>query len=219
MLKEITLSVKRSKFRRDDPVAEHSNKAFSSVRKNVLKRDNHTCQFCGFRSQKWQEVHHIDDNHSNNDPSNLITICPLCHLAHHIGLAGLQERGILIYLPEMSQAELNTVVRTLWIGERGDDPEITKQCKETLAKLYEKSKIAEDKMTKDPNMLGELLLSLSDQEYEKRAERMDGFLLLPLAEGFSGQLDYWIKETYNAVPSSTWKGMSAKLAETIESDD
>ena len=45
-----------------------------------------TCGKCGFeRIGKGQmDVHHVDGDHSNNDPSNLITLCANCHrLVHH----------------------------------------------------------------------------------------------------------------------------------------
>ena len=48
------------------------------VREQVLKEFRHRCAICdGDRPQ----VHHIDEDASNNDPLNLIPLCPNCHLS------------------------------------------------------------------------------------------------------------------------------------------
>lgn len=56
---------------------------FNDTLKNRIRgRDNNTCRLCG-KSQEESErkfpVHHIDYNKSNNDSSNLITLCSHCH--------------------------------------------------------------------------------------------------------------------------------------------
>ena len=43
----------------------------------VLKEFNHRCAVCGTDRP---QVHHIDEDPSNNDPLNLIPLCPNCHL-------------------------------------------------------------------------------------------------------------------------------------------
>jgi hypothetical protein len=43
----------------------------------VLKEYNHRCSMCGHDKP---HLHHIDENPSNNDPSNLLPLCPNCHL-------------------------------------------------------------------------------------------------------------------------------------------
>ena len=39
------------------------------------------CAICGFN--KVVEVHHLDENHNNNDPDNLIPLCPNHHQMLH----------------------------------------------------------------------------------------------------------------------------------------
>lgn len=39
------------------------------------------CEQCGTESKL--QVHHIDKNVANNDPSNLRTLCVSCHMKHH----------------------------------------------------------------------------------------------------------------------------------------
>jgi hypothetical protein len=47
------------------------------IRDAVLKEFRHKCAICGRHSP---QVHHLDENPSNNDPLNLLPLCPNCHL-------------------------------------------------------------------------------------------------------------------------------------------
>jgi 5-methylcytosine-specific restriction endonuclease McrA len=56
-------------------------------RKPYLVHRGTECEYCGFvaehRSQL--DVHHLDRNHANNDPTNLMTLCANCHRLEHFG--------------------------------------------------------------------------------------------------------------------------------------
>jgi len=49
---------------------------FDLIRPTILKRDNHTCQFC---FKFGNHVHHKDHDKNNNEPSNLLTLCCSCN--------------------------------------------------------------------------------------------------------------------------------------------
>lgn len=51
-----------------------------AVRDAVLKEFNHRCAKCGADNP---HVHHINEDPSDNDPQNLIPLCPNCHLTDH----------------------------------------------------------------------------------------------------------------------------------------
>ena len=59
-------------------------KEFDKRKKDlILKRDNSTCRKCGSTTRPL-DIHHIDHNKKNNDLSNLITLCKICHgKIHH----------------------------------------------------------------------------------------------------------------------------------------
>ena len=48
------------------------------LRLEIRRRDGFTCQNCG-KYQRGLDVHHIDGNKWNCDPSNLISLCRSCH--------------------------------------------------------------------------------------------------------------------------------------------
>lgn len=213
---KIELSVKRGQFRSDDPTSEEADKQFKSIRPKVLKRDNHTCQYCGFRAEKYQEVHHKDDDHTNNDEDNLITTCSLCHACFHVGFSGQKERGIVIYLDPalgLTQAELNQLVRVLWIGELSEDQSIKMLSINMLARLYKQKVPADRKLgTCDPLVLGDFLLHLEEEDYLKRDSLLGDYFLLPLKEGFGPQLKYWMSGPFKGTPSATWHEIASQKA-------
>ena len=50
-------------------------------RKIALEQHGHKCMVCSF--SKIVCVHHLDENHNNNEPSNLVVLCPNCHTMIH----------------------------------------------------------------------------------------------------------------------------------------
>jgi len=50
------------------------------LKEQIRQRDNWTCQICGFKQNGIKlDIHHIDYNKNNVNPSNLITLCHKCH--------------------------------------------------------------------------------------------------------------------------------------------
>ncbi|CAJ6613691.1 Uncharacterised protein [Burkholderia pseudomallei] len=115
VLPELVISAKRKVWRMYDHAGEDADKAFQQVRRAILDACGNECAFCQHTSSKFQEVHHADDDHANNSRENLFGTCPLCHQVFHLGLAGMRDGGQIIYMPEMSQAELNQLVMLIWI--------------------------------------------------------------------------------------------------------
>lgn len=67
------------------------------IRQKVLQRDNFTCQYCNFRAEKWQIVHHIDGNPNNNSEQNLTVICQMCNLVEHAGMGCIIQGIVDLY--------------------------------------------------------------------------------------------------------------------------
>ncbi|MCK8480981.1 HNH endonuclease [Psychroserpens algicola] len=51
----------------------------NKVRAELQKETNSVCPFCDNDDVGHFEIHHIDENPSNNENTNLILICPTCH--------------------------------------------------------------------------------------------------------------------------------------------
>lgn len=133
----LVLSVKTSTWRRHDPDAEDKDVAFQLIRDKVLQRDKMTCKGCGAvttrvviekkpesqeggvapgtrRGSGYFEVHHLDDDHGNNTPENLVLLCPYCHGVFHCGNAGHRGMGMIIEAPWISQSDLNILIHAMF---------------------------------------------------------------------------------------------------------
>lgn len=210
-MREIVLSIKRGKFRADDPSSNEHDKEFVKVRGDVLKRDDYRCAYCNIKSHKFQEVHHLDDDHSNNILDNLVTTCSLCHMCHHIAYAGIKEMGTLIYLDPslgVTQQQLNSLTRSLWLAQDSKNQEVSSMAVEIYYRFFFKSTLIKNILgDANPTGLGNYLMSLSDGEYLKRREALKGIYFLPVKEGFSRQYRYW-REAYRGVMPGKWEDVA-----------
>lgn len=61
-------------------LSEHLSKKALAYIKSIVGK----CQSCGY--DKVLDLHHIDEDHTNNDPENHVILCPNCHaLIHRMG--------------------------------------------------------------------------------------------------------------------------------------
>lgn len=76
------------------------SKDFKEIRKQVLERDNYTCQCCNFsplkeeNSKRTLSCHHKTYDHLYNEGEHLddlITLCNVCHKAIHGAVSNFQR--------------------------------------------------------------------------------------------------------------------------------
>lgn len=94
---------------RNNIIEEISKDEWKRLRLKILERDSYTCQYCGFKADKWQIVHHIDGNPNNNGDANLETICQMCNLIHHAG-QGCEVQNV-VELYEKSKYSQNEIIQ------------------------------------------------------------------------------------------------------------
>lgn len=193
----LVLSAKAGTYRAQDANAESADAEFKQVRPRILERDKDACRFCGFRDKgDYIQVHHKDDDHSNNRPDNLVTACIHCHAVHHVGLWGTWKEAVLIYLPEIEQWQLSHLCRSILIAQHfpkklqsslnpvgADKIQAANRMKNAasvvMGKLRERERMAEDVIgTSDPRVLGNVMPHLPEPLYQARHERLGGLRLL-----------------------------------------
>ncbi|MDF5713959.1 MAG: reverse transcriptase domain-containing protein [Rhizonema sp. NSF051] len=69
--------------------SERNSKLYDGPTSKALKRQNHTCDYCGLRMLPGEKtnLHHVDGNHQNWKINNLVAIHESCHDYIHMSLA------------------------------------------------------------------------------------------------------------------------------------
>lgn len=100
-----------------------TNNLLNEIHKLIKKKYNYTCHFCKFQDKKFIEIHHLDSNHFNNNPENLVPACTLCHRQHHLlwlSVCDDAEIGVA-NIDYLTQTELNHLQRIAIVMK--DNPE------------------------------------------------------------------------------------------------
>lgn len=133
--------------------------------------------------------------------------------------SGLNGTGHLIWLPEISQADLNHMVRALYVAQAGGDEELAKAARRTLEVLTARRSEAKKRLgTDDPLLLATVMRERMDSGmYKTRADKLEGIRLLPKdrcivqQQGadlniFPAMLEYWTSPEgpYGQAPVSEW---------------
>ncbi|CAM4504830.1 MAG: hypothetical protein LEGION0403_FIIPPAGN_01916 [Legionella sp.] len=175
--------------------ARKVDERFKSYEQKVLQRDRYTCQFCGFQARLFQEVVNLDNNYSNNKLPNLVTaccFCAQCFFIESVGVGGYGG-GTLIYLPELTQTELNSLCHVLFCAITNDTG-----YKSSAQNIYRgfkfRSQQVEEKFgegTSDPAIFGQLMIDAGVNDEERRSQLFKNILLLPSRAKFRKQIEKW----------------------------
>lgn len=79
---KICLGIRPPNYKDGRSMTFYDNPELKRIRKNIQKRDNWTCFDCKKHGGSI-DVHHIDENKSNLQYDNLITLCKSCHTKRH----------------------------------------------------------------------------------------------------------------------------------------
>lgn len=117
-----------------------AGKAGSAAAAAILD-GKHTCHCCAVRLPGGMEIDHIDRNHHNLSAGNLKPICQVCHYSRHPVWAAQHKRMRLIWMPHVSQLELN---RLFWAAIMLSDASAAVEGEEDPKGLFEMLRINQD---------------------------------------------------------------------------
>lgn len=141
-------------------------------------------------------------------PSSLADVavagCALCGLARHLERPRINEEARLIWLPEMSQAALNVIVRRIHSGLRRLGERLETEARPSLAvgerpllyhgqqALLDRAREAKVRLgTSDPAELADALLRLSGAAFARCDALLGGVRMLPMGRLFEGSEDVY----------------------------
>lgn len=181
-LSKTTGKSKKSKGGAGSSGSSSSRDALSKDGKQkIFERDQYTCKCCGFVSKKYQEVLHINGDVYDNAESNLATVCIFCHQCFNLDQVGNMKSGVLLWLPEVEQADLHHMARAIYVARISQGP-IAEAARKALDALMKRRDPVRKRIgTDDAYTLATVLKDyLSEHHYNIRAQKLDGIRLFPL---------------------------------------
>ncbi len=175
--------------------ARQADPKFKAFEERVFQRDRFTCQFCGFQAKLYQDIVNLDGNYANNKLENLVTACCFCSQCFFIESVGVggYGGGTLIYLPELSQPEVNSLCHVLFCAITNDTG--YKSSAQTIYLSFKvRSQVVEDKFgegTSDPAIFGHLMIDSGQFSDERSTKIFNNIRLLPSRAKFRKQIEGW----------------------------
>lgn len=171
--------------------------AFMALKSRVLARDKKTCRYCGYTGDDTFVVNY-NGNYRNNALSNLVTSCPLCAAALFVGSNESQDThdesvDKLIYLPEVSQAQLSQLLRVIFvrISERGDKAEGAKEMYRSLRMLSRKVDEIFGEDASNVQVFTQLSIDAKVQKHRNYAAFMSKLRIIPAKNKFLRFIPSW----------------------------
>ncbi len=198
----IVLSAKKGNWQAF--AGRQSQESFLRLATKVLERDDYSCRYCGFKSQQFQVVVNIDQNYQNNDLSNLATACSLCSPCFFMDALGKNTKGFgtVIYLPEISQADLNHFCRALFCSMLRDSPYKGK-LQAVYLSLSDRAQAVETLFgtgTQTPMLFGQTLIDSELTSEQKNHPLFFDLKLLPIRKFFQEEATYWKSTVFANIP-------------------
>lgn len=183
-----------------------ADKAFQPFAQRVYERDNYTCHFCGFQARDYQEIVNLDQNYTNNKLANMVTaccFCTQCFFLESVGKGGYGG-GVLIYLPEIKQTELNSLCHVLFCAVTNDTG--YREVAQTLYRsLRFRSQIVDKQFgegASEPSVFCRLAIeSTIYSNADFNAKVMLNLRLLPSRAKFKAQIEHWAAAALEEIAS------------------
>jgi intracellular multiplication protein IcmJ len=185
----------------------------------ILNRDDFTCRFCGFRSVQFQRIVPFE--------GDLVTACSFCEQVVALERAGMMGGGVLIWLPEITQAELNHIARAIYVAQSDEGSEAAAAATRALDALMARRTEAKKRLgSDDPLLLATVLHeNLTAVEAKASIGKLDGIRLMPLDKhmvrsrggdinGFPQIVKFWRspRGPFATLPTAEWQKTFAKIA-------
>src|SRR3982751_2627928 len=153
----------------------------AELRQKIYERDDYTCQACGFRSMKYQDVHMLNGVQTDLAPNNLTTTCIFCHQCFRLNQVSEMRSGVLVWLPEISQTDLHHIARAIYVARISQGP-VAEAARKALDVLMQRREEVRKRLgTDDPFILATVLKDyISDKAYKEREAKLEGIRLFPL---------------------------------------
>lgn len=175
-----------SLFRGNNAHRGRADAEYKAVRPRVMEEQQYRCRFCGYTSRQFNHCHHLDGNHANNVPQNMVVADTLCHAYHHLGQQASQDqfaadnlgrKTVLAAIPELSPTDVNLLQRA--IGVALHDPQEEEVARAMHKLLTDRAEVVREAFgTFHTGDFAAAMKELNDAEYENRVHVVGGLRLV-----------------------------------------
>lgn len=182
---------------------EPSSKEFFLLKQQILEKNEYRCVFCDWVDNQ-NQIHHLNDDHDDNEESNLVPICALCHSCCHIGESSKKGNGILIHCPDISQVSLNHLMRIIFVIMKIGNADQKKFALAAWNRFQQKSQMIKKEWgTANPELFAKKLILLPNESYQMRGNTFFNpvrILFTPNSPFISKALPNWTNLLKNPSP-------------------
>jgi intracellular multiplication protein IcmJ len=211
-----------------DVASEFKDQNFLKMAKAVVQRDKNVCHLCGFESFSHVRVlkletarppFDIEGGEPSLNPKHYKTSCAICFESQRLKYAVDSNFGTLIYLPEVSQAQLNSIVHfTLSVIEdevsenhKSQMQHVKRSMRTDYALLQSREVALREILNLDSIIeLVDFLIKMPDSAYSQRSKFLNGVRYLPNLNAYKNRAVKWKQREYVNFKPSMWSSYTAK---------
>lgn len=158
---------------------------FIGFKQSIQERDDHSCALCSFKAKKYQEITPKSgvsvDKALQLNADDWHTMCQFCQQTTDITIASDMESGVMLWLPEISQSDLNNLARAIYVARVSQGP-MADAARKIMESLMQRREVARSRLgTDDVTMLKNVLNDFLEERHLKAIPaKLDGVRLFPL---------------------------------------
>jgi len=184
-------------------------KNFKELKDRTLQLHGSRCAFCGFVSRQ-NDIHNLNDNHSNIEADNLTVADPICHAWQHLG-EQKENASYLAYLPGLTATDVNHLQRTILVALASEDAFIRADAKELMNWMASHRKYVFDVwQSYEPTVFASVLKRLDPELRQNKVNILNELALIVNPSMYGKYVTAWKSEAYRMHPQSTWPGIYHK---------
>lgn len=173
--------------------------AFKPVAMKVFERDKHTCQYCGIVSGQFQEVINENGDYWRNTLTNMVTACPFCTACFFVDAPTEPDQGEnkVIYLPELTQAQLNNVCQVIYSVMITTNSPYIDSAKAIYHSLRHRTHLIEQKFGTGMSDASNFGQCMNDSKVNLKHQLLSGLRILPSRSRYRREIIYWAKNVFS----------------------
>lgn len=178
-----------------------------------IKNFNHKehCDFCKISIKNNPFIHEKD--------GKLYSSCSMCYYTEHLDAVISLEKGVIVFMPDIKQTDLNSLLRILWYTEylyaNAENKEEKEKYKDLCSNaklletlIYQRVEYSESYIAKgaeNPSHLSNYISNMNDEDYEQRNKVMKYLRWKPDKKFFNKDLLYWFENDFSKYDLSNIK--------------